>query len=289
MKIIIIQAAGVHDGKRTKHCKNDHMRECLSLQHAFKENGWEADVWGKRFPNFLQPPDFNSYDYLLNLENYEMDWLPDFTKITKPVKMQWIIDLHFQKPEVYGSITKQMDLVLHSTKSLMHNYSKIYPSQKHIWFPNAYDHRFFNNRNNKRDDNVMFIGNICNRGKLLEGMRNVFGMKLYIMKTGEEMLDILNKAKIQFNASVSVDVNYRNFETIGCGTCLLTNYLDELEELGFKDGVNCYMYTDVKSIHNKLKEALNNWETVAKEGEKLAKQHTYVKRVKDLIKELTPE
>jgi spore maturation protein CgeB len=107
------------------------------------------------------------------------------------------------------------------------------------------------------------------------------------MKTGEEMLNLLNKAKIQFNMSVSVDVNYRNFETIGCGTCLLTNYLPELEELGFKDGVNCYMYKNFKEIGEKYNLAIHNWEKIAKEGEKLAKNHTYVKRVESLIKELT--
>lgn len=288
MKVLIIQAAGMHDGKRTQYCKNDHMRECLSLQHAFIENGWEADVWGKRFANFENPPNFNSYDYLLNLENYEMDWLPDFTKITNPVKMQWIIDLHCQRPEVYGRITKNMDIVLHSTKSLIKNYSKIYPNQKHIWFPNGFDNRFFKNRVNKKTDNIIFIGNLCNRGKLLEIMKTHFGMKLYVMKTGEEMLDLLSKTKINFNMSISVDVNYRNFETMGSGICLLTNYLPELEELGFKDGENCYMYKNMNEISIKIEEALKNenWKKIANKGEEFSKNHTYVERVKELIKKI---
>ena len=75
MKILIIQSAGEHNGT-THYCKNDHLRECMSLQDAFIRNGWEADVWGKRHNKRM--PNFNDYDCILNLENYELEWLPDF-------------------------------------------------------------------------------------------------------------------------------------------------------------------------------------------------------------------
>jgi hypothetical protein len=288
MKIIIIQSAGMHDGKRTKYCKNDYMRECLSLKYAFEENNWEADVWGLRHSNFNNPPDFNSYDYLLNLENYEMNWLPDFSKITNPIKMQWIIDLHCQNSKVYGKITNNMDIILHSTKSLMEDYRKLHPNKKHIWFPNGFDNRYFKNREMERNKNIIFIGNICNRGELLQKMFKGLNMEVYIMKTGEEMLNLLNETKIQFNKSISVDVNYRNFETIGCGTCLLTNHLQELEELGFQNGVNCLMYKNINEIPNILNYALrnNNWLKISKEGELFSKKHTYIIRVNDLIKQI---
>ena len=68
MKILIIQSGGEHNGT-THFCKNDYLRECLSLQYAFQQNGWSADVWGIRHNNFQYVPDFNSYDYILNLEN----------------------------------------------------------------------------------------------------------------------------------------------------------------------------------------------------------------------------
>ena len=283
MKIIIIQAAGEHNGT-TKHKRNDYLRECLSIQHAFKENGWEADVWGKRHKNFGEIPDFNSYDYLLTLENYEMSWLPDFSKITKPIKIQWIIDLHFQKVEVYGKITKQMDIVLHSTKSLMKRYENVYSDQIHLWFPNGFDDRYFKNRKLEKTKDFVFVGNICNRGVVLKKMLEKYRME-YFMITGEDMIEMINRTKVHFNKSISVDVNYRNFETIGCGTCLLTNYLPELEELGFKDGENCYMYKDNSEIPNKLLQIFRkeDWKRVGFNGKEFSKSHTYVKRVETLI------
>ena len=286
MRIIIIQAAGMHDGVRTKHCKNDHLRECHAMKHAFEANGWEADIWGLRFPNFDTPPDFNSYDYLLTIENYELDWLPDFSKITKPVKMQWIIDLHCIDPEVFRNTTSQMDIVLHSTKSLMAGYEKLHPDKKHIWFPNGLDDRYLTNRNLQRTKDCIFVGNLASREPLLRAVEKLCDVKLHLMVTGEDMIKLVNSTKVNFNNSIAKDVNFRCFETMGCGACLLTNRLDELEELGFKDGVNCYMYEGVGEIPGKLALALDNWERVGKAGEAFAKEHTYTKRVAALITDL---
>lgn len=286
MKILLIQSAGQHNGT-TNLCKNDYLREVLAIEHAFKNNGWETLVWGYRYPNFRDKIDFNNFDYILTLENYEMDWLPDFSKITKPIKMQWIIDLHFQKPEVYGKLTQYMDIVLHSTKSLMNNFAKVYPKQKHIWFPNGVDDRYFKPRDIKKTKNIIFIGNVLNRGDLINYMKDNFKMK-YFMKTGEEMLEMVNKTRINFNHSISVDVNYRNFETIGCKVCLLTNYLPELEELGFKNKENCLMYKNKDEIKELYNYAFTNqnYIRIAEKGYELSKKHTYTKRVEQLINHL---
>jgi spore maturation protein CgeB len=285
--ILLIQSAGQHNGS-THLCKNDYLREVLSLEYAFIQNGWKPTVWGLRFPNFKDNIDFNSFDYILTLENYEMNWLPDFSKITKPIKIQWIIDLHFQKSEIYGQLTQYMDIVLHSTKSLINNFSKLYPKQKHIWFPNSFDERYFKPLNINKTKNIIFIGNVINRGELINYMKNKFNMK-YFIKTGQDMINLINKTKINFNKSISCDVNYRNFETIACGTCLLTNYLPELEELGFKNKINCLMYKNINDIDNIIKYAFtdDNYITIAKNGLDLSINHTYTIRVKQLISNLT--
>ena len=178
---MIIQAGGMHDGVRTKHCKNDHMRECLAMQHAFRANGWEADVWGIRLPNFETPPDFDSYDYLMTLENYELEWLPDFSKITKPVKMQWIIDLHCIPPGTFRHVTSQMDIVLHSTKSLLDGYKQMHPDKEHVWFPNSLDDRYFTNRHLKRSKDCIFVGNWVNREPLLRALEAPCSNILYLL------------------------------------------------------------------------------------------------------------
>uniref|UniRef100_A0A6C0EJD7 Spore protein YkvP/CgeB glycosyl transferase-like domain-containing protein n=1 Tax=viral metagenome TaxID=1070528 RepID=A0A6C0EJD7_9ZZZZ len=293
MKIIIIQAAGAHDGT-THLCKNDYLRECLSLKYAFEQNGWIADIWGKRHENFDNPPDFNSYDYLLNLENYEMEWLPDFTKITKPIKMQWIIDLHCQSPMVYARTSCYMDIILHATKSLIDGYKQHIPNIPHIWFPPAIDERYFKNYNLEKNENIVFVGNVINRGGYINRLTDDVNLK-YCMKTGKEMLDIISKSKIHFNKSMSPHgCNYRNLETIGLGTCLLADYKPEICEMGFKNGVNCLLYKDYNDCLKKYNYAMTknrfnkyNYETIAEEGMKLALQHTYTKRVETLINDIT--
>jgi hypothetical protein len=281
--ILIIQSAGQRNGT-THLCKNDYLRECLSLQFGFQQCGWVADVWGLRHPNFFTLPDFDSYDYILTLENYETEWLPDLTKYTKPVKIQWIIDLHCQSVEVYENITRQLDIVLHSTKALMKKYEERFPDKKHIWFPNGFDSRYFVPMDLPKEHKLIFIGNIINQGELLKYMVSNYGLK-YFMKTGEDMIKLLNSTKIHFNHSTSVDVNYRNFETLACGICLLTNYLPEMEELGFKDGENCLMYRTLEELDEKIKFALtdSNWKRIGDAGLEFSKKHSYVVRVKDFI------
>ena len=159
--------------------------------------------------------------YLLNLENYEMDWLPDFSKITKPVKMQWIIDLHCQKPEIYSKTTEYMDIVLHATKSLIDDYRKLHPTKKHIWFPPAIDEQYFKLYQRQITKNIVFVGNILNRGDIIQKLNKEIGMEYYIMKTGMEMINLIGSSKIHFNKTRWQHVlNNRAFETIGLGTVL---------------------------------------------------------------------
>ena len=106
------------------------------------------------------------------------------------------------------------------------------------------------------------------------------------MRSGDPMIQLILRTKIHFNLSVSVDINYRNFETIALGTCLCTNYLPELEELGFKDGLNCIMYKNYDECMHKIKEYLMTgmYEKIALEGLKLSAEHTYCKRVEGILK-----
>ena len=287
MKIIIIQAAGEHDGS-THLDKNNHMRECLSLQYAFQQNGWDADVWGKRFENFNNPPNFDKYDYLLNLENYEMEWLPDFKKITKPIKMQWIIDLHCQRPEIYARISRNMDIILHATKSLMPFYRQHFPHLPHVWFPPAIDERYFKNYNKEKTKDIIFVGNVINRGNYIQQLNKIVGLEYY-MKTGQVMLDLISSSKVHFNKTMSPHgTNYRNLETIALGTCLLADNKPEVCELGFKNGINCLLYNNIDDCLKKYKYAMmnDNWKKIGEEGLKLAKEHTYTKRISNLLNDI---
>ena len=71
MKILIIQENGRHE-------ENRHLRECFSMQRAFQFHDVDCDVWGLGHDS--PEPDFESYDLIINLENYdETGWVPDLS------------------------------------------------------------------------------------------------------------------------------------------------------------------------------------------------------------------
>ena len=70
MKFLIIQENGRHEISK-------HLRECNSMQRAFIKCGAECDVWGLGHENYNTVPDYNSYDVIINLENYDTGRMPN--------------------------------------------------------------------------------------------------------------------------------------------------------------------------------------------------------------------
>ena len=98
------------------------------------------------------------------------------------------------------------------------------------------------------------------------------------------MVKAINTYKCHFNLNIANDINYRSFETIGCGTMLLTNYNPIYEELGFINQNNCLFYNNI----NDLTEKINNLNQIdiskiSNNGLNLALKHTYKQRVKNLL------
>jgi spore maturation protein CgeB len=85
------------------------------------------------------------------------------------------------------------------------------------------------------------------------------------------------------------DINYRSFETISCGTVLLTNFNSQYLELGFIDEENCLMYNSIEELCFKIEKYINNDDKllkISKNALELSKQHTYDARIQKIIKEL---
>lgn len=286
MKWLIIQSDGAHKGQDSW-TPNWYMRECYSLQDALRRNGEEAEIWGFGHGNFLFPPDFNSFDVVVIAENYDFGWMPDLSKITKPKKIHWVIDLHCQPWTNYYRISEACDIVLHATQPYVETYERHVPGAKHYWFPNAIDDRFFNvNEEHERSINIVFIGGKGpSREKIIDRMVNEAGMFYGYGITGKDYVSALQHAKIGFNKNLSDDMNYRTFESLGCGACLLTERNWNLEKLGFVDGTNCVLYESESHAVHQARELLSRgtWEPIGREGRKLAKRHTYFERIKPII------
>ena len=88
MKILIIQENGRHD-------ENRHLKECFCFQREFKKLGDTVDIWGLGHKTYEKLPNFNSYDLILNFENYdETGWVPNLSEYIKPVKFLRSMDAH---------------------------------------------------------------------------------------------------------------------------------------------------------------------------------------------------
>lgn len=274
MKVIIIQENGRHDANRI-------YRECFCLQRAFKHHNIIADVWGLGHDNFSNTPDWKSYDLILNIENYdETGWVPNLKNV-QTTKFLWSIDAHVKGLESYLKTANDgnYDLILQSTPSFV--------SSGSIWFPNCYDDELIKPLNIEKEHDVGFCGNINNRGGLINILQNSFNFKLDEFVIGDSMVEAINSYKIHFNANISIDINYRNFETIGCRTCLLTSKNPYLDVLGFKDQYNCLIYSSTQEMIEKTKYALEHPDlikTVSENGLSLASKHTYKERI-NIIKD----
>lgn len=275
MLILIIQENGRHD-------RNRNFRECFCAQRAFHHYGHRADVWGLGHSNYDQIPDYNAYDVIINLENYdETGWVPNLKQV-KATKFLWAIDAHVKGIDGYLKTANEgdYDLILQATNEF------VGAIPRSIWFPNCYDDEIIKPINTEKKYNLGFCGNIVNRGNLIKLLQDTFNLKLDEFVIGPDMVEAINSYKVHFNANIGIDINYRNFETLGCGTCLLTSYNSKYERLGMIDGVNCLVYKNIQEMLEKVKFALENDEArtiISNNGLVLAEQHTYKKRINYLL------
>lgn len=274
MKALIIQENGRHD-------KNRHLRECFSLQRSFTKLGIEAIVWGLGHENFEDKFNFEDFDLIVNLENYdEIGWVPDLKNI-KTKKMLWSIDAHVRGEHFYNSEFQRggYDLLLHSTKDYVNANNK-------VWFPNCFDNNLVKPMDVEKSIDVGFCGSLLNRSEYIKILSEHFNFRFDNFVIGDDMIKMINSYKIHWNKNISNDINYRSFETIGCAVPLVTNYNYQYEELGFIDGVNVMMYNTKDEMLNKIKTLLSNEDlmrSMAKSGYELSKKHTYDERVKQIL------
>jgi len=277
MKFLIIQENG-------RHLISRHLRECNSLQRALIFNGESCDVWGLGHVNFHNIPDYNQYDVIINLENYDTSgWVPDLTPTVRPMKLIWAIDSHCQGRDYYTAIFQRgrYHKILEATK--------YYVDHNRVWFPNCYDSDFMVPFSDiSKNTFVGFCGNYVNRQATFEFIKSrVPDFKLDINVRGIDMVRAINSYYVHFNKNMSNDINYRNFETLGCGTFLLTSYDNQYAELGFKEGEHFYTYRSNEEAVEKLNYLRANPEIIgeiSKKGHEFGlANHTFKKRAAELI------
>lgn len=274
MKILIIQENGRHE-------KNRNYRECFCLLRAFEKLNIHAQVWGLNHTNYNTIPNYNDYSLIINLENYGNGWEPDLSNV-KCKKMLWSIDAHVkgEGPFLYEFNRGKYDILLHSTKDYVNERYK-------FWFPNAYDDTLIQNKDTPVKCDVGFCGSTLNREYFIHALRRRYNFIHDDFVLGDDMVNAIRSYKIHWNRNIANDVNYRNFETIGAGTPLVTNYNYQYEPLGFVHGKNVMFYNNEQELYSCIEQLLSNDSlrvSIKNEALKLATKHTYLQRAKYLLR-----
>lgn len=281
MRVMIIQHRGVHP-------QNRDVTEACCLQRSFVRLGHECEIWGHGYDNFSTMPSFNEYDLIVTLENYGDEWIPNLISFEKPFKVLWSIDAHCRGVEPFEVIynKSRYNILAHATLDFV-------KTDYHRWLPCCADHTYLKpNPQVKKTHRIGFCGNLGTnqRQQAIEVLHRIFGMKKDIFVIGEDMVKAINSYHVHFNMNIANDINFRSFETPACGTALLTNFSHQYDKLGFKDGVNCFLYDagDLISLAQKVfflstcdTETINK---VAEEGRKFVlENHTYDHRAKAIL------
>lgn len=273
MKILLIQENG-------RHALNRNFRECFCLQRGFQKLGLNSTVWGLGHDNFGEKINFNDFDLIINLENYGSGWEPDLSTVNTK-KMLWSIDAHArgEAPFIHEFFRGKYDILLHSTKDYVNENYK-------IWFPNAFDDELINRRQIDKRCDVGFCGSLLNRAGIIEKLNNKYNFIHDNFIIGEDMVNSVNSYKIHWNRNLSNDINYRSFETIGCGIPLVTNYNYQYELLGFEHLKNVVMYKNEDEMFKLIDLLLTNENlrnSISDNGYLLSKKHTYHERCKQIL------
>lgn len=213
--------------------------------------------------------------------------VPSLTHV-KAYKIMWVIDAHVRGMTPYRELylRDRYDMMLQATRGFVAGEADARIKESSVWFPNCFNDALIQPQDIEKKHDVGFCGNIVNREPYLSFIEASFQLKRDIFVIGADMVHAINSYKVHFNKNIADDINYRNFETLGCRTLLLTNANPQYTDLGFVDGENCLIYQDLAELRDKLRYALDHpqrREQIAENGYQLGKRHTYNERVKSLV------
>ena len=138
-------------------------------------------------------------------------------------------------------------------------------------------------------DNLIGRKNILYKGPI----RKNFPKKIFNGLFGIDYYNLINQSKISLNIHSDIDrklfgYNIRNFEITGCGSCLLVEDGNGLNNI-FKKDDECVSYNNYKDLEDKinyLTKNLNVAEKISKNGYKRTlNSHTHFLRSNEFLED----
>jgi hypothetical protein len=277
-KWIIIQSNRKIGPYGTDDC--EFLRECWSLKYAIEQNGDIADVWGLRHDNFSILPTFNDYDYIFVEEQWEFGWVPwQQIKESSAYRIHRWTDINVH-PHDYFRHADCFDMILSPSKLVIPELQSRFLESRIVWFPSCMDDRYFKPLNLERVHDVIWLGS--HTRKYTAQLEQEIGLRRG-MKAGWEYIKELASTKVFLNSREwgRGDIPYKNFEAIGVGTCVVCDYDESYEELGFRNDINCYFFKSYEECKDKILYALSHkrWNRIGQAGLKLAPLHSFTSRI----------
>lgn len=217
-------------------------------------------------------------------------------------RIYWDFDVDNGRSEITKKLIKKLrfDAICHANKLYSDHFKKLVP--KTCFLPYAFDDEHFRPLDIKPSIDVAIIGSpYPQRVEYVNKLKKMGAPVNFIEgKYREEFVKAINSLKIHLNLNIYGPggdglLVGRVWETIGCGTFLLTQRKDFIEDF-FEDKKHLILFDDEQDCAAKIKYFLKN----QTEREKIArtgylhglKHHTYVARAKKICQiasELPPK
>jgi len=212
----------------------------------------------------------------------------------RTIKILWALDVYrFDQRKFMLWIKNDFDYIFTTQKKFV----DIFRPTKSYWLPYACDPETHKKFSLPKIYDVVFVGNTNpkvypERVKLLKLIGEKINLKVFSGVYGEDLAKIYSQAKIVFNKSANGEINMRVFETLSCGSLLVTDRLNSeagLEEL-FQDKKHLVLYDNEKDLLEKIDYYLKNEserEEIALIGQKeVHSKHTYEHRTEEVLKKI---
>jgi glycosyltransferase involved in cell wall biosynthesis/SAM-dependent methyltransferase len=266
-----------------------------SLARAFRRLGHRVSEYGNYYQTaqkLNQEALPEKADLLVYCECNDSD--PQYTELKKlhaQTKVYWDFDTE-NHPQFSMDFIQDMqfDIVFFANKNFADQFNQINP--RAIFLPYAFDdEHFFPITTKPKTTDVALIGSsFPERLAFIEKLQQAgLQVKIFSGKYMEKYVEAINDLKIHLNYYPSGGRGLlvaRVWETIGCGTLLLTERADFIEDF-FTDGEHVVLFETVEDCKEKLRYLLTHdteREQIARQGWLHGLQfHTYVSRAQEII------
>ena len=124
------------------------------------------------------------------------------------------------------------------------------------WLPYACDLELFKPLGVERDLDVAFVGQpmptTTRRAMIIQQMAARYRINEQRYYLREEIPSVYSRAKIVLNMPLADDLNFRTFEAMSCGALLLTQRVNNGQEVLFQEGVHYAAYANEQEMFEKV-------------------------------------